>query len=212
MPGTTTAVAYPKLLKLMKFVQSLGGACAAGSYNRQFAVWYGWSNFSPGYGALKNFWESLPATGCNLRASYVTWLDTRFTGIPEVQQLQRYVVKQLNQPYWVNTELYSTAQIERYRTTFASTKPLLPVFTARTALRIGPGECAGNGNRPRSRIAWAYGRSPTTIYRRAKATERTSTAPWRIFARFVTTELIVADGCRDLSVIGVIRHLATELG
>ncbi len=34
VPGTTTAVAYPKLLKLMKFVQSLGGACAAGSYNR----------------------------------------------------------------------------------------------------------------------------------------------------------------------------------
>jgi len=33
--------------------------------------------------------------------------------------LQRYVVKRLNQPYWVNTELYSTSQIQQYDTTYA---------------------------------------------------------------------------------------------
>jgi hypothetical protein len=121
--GTTTAIAYQKLLNLMKFVQALSGSCASGSYNRQFAVWYGWSNFSPGYGALKNFWQSLPTTasssGCNLQASYITWLDTGYSGTSEVQRLQRYVVKQLKRPYWVNTELYSTAQIQQYDTTYA---------------------------------------------------------------------------------------------
>jgi hypothetical protein len=38
---------------------------------------------------------------------------------PEVQRLQKYVVKQLKRPYWVNTELYSTAQIQQYETTNA---------------------------------------------------------------------------------------------
>jgi hypothetical protein len=121
--GTTMALAYQKLLNLMKFVQALSGPCVAGSYNRQLAVWYGWSQFSPGYGALKNFWQSLPtssgSTGCNLQASYITWLDTGYSGTPEVQRLQRYVVKQLKRPYWVNTELYSTAQIQQYGTTYA---------------------------------------------------------------------------------------------
>ena len=121
--GTTTAVAYQKLLNLMSFVQALSGSCTSGSYNRQFAVWYGWSNFSPGYGALKNFWQSLPtiasSSGCNLQASYITWLDTGYSGTSEVQRLQRYVVKQLKRQYWVNTELYSTAQIQQYDTTYA---------------------------------------------------------------------------------------------
>jgi hypothetical protein len=121
--GTTTAVAYQKLLNLMGFVQTLSGSCTSGSYNRQFAVWYGWSNFSPGYGALKNFWQSLPtsaaSSGCNLQASYITWLDTGYSGTSEVQRLQKYVVKQLKRPYWVNTELYSTAQIQQYDGTYA---------------------------------------------------------------------------------------------
>jgi hypothetical protein len=116
--GTTTAVAYQKLLNLMDFVQNLGGACTTGSYNTQFAVWYGWNEFSPGYGALKNFWQSLPThaptSACNLQASYITWLDSGFAGTAEVQRIQRYVVKRLNQPYWVNTELYSAAQIQQY--------------------------------------------------------------------------------------------------
>ena len=121
--GTTAAVAYQKLLSLMKFVQALSGSCMAGSYNRQFAVWYGWSNFAPGYGALKNFWQSLPTsaapTACNLQGSYITWLDTGYSGTPEVHRLQRYVVKQFKRPYWVNTELYSTAQIQQYDTTYS---------------------------------------------------------------------------------------------
>jgi hypothetical protein len=117
--GTTTAVAYQKLLNLMSFVQNQSGDCTTGSYNNQFAVWYGWSEFSPGYGALKNFWQSLPSSVCNLRASYITWLDSGFAGTSEVQRLQRYVIKRLNQPYWVNTELYSTSQIQQYDTTYS---------------------------------------------------------------------------------------------
>ncbi len=76
----------------------------------------------------------MPATGCNLRASYVTWLDTRFTGVPEVQQLQQYVARELNQPYWVNTELYSTAQIERYRTTYAPYQTIITGFHGATSV------------------------------------------------------------------------------
>jgi hypothetical protein len=120
---TTTAVAYQKLLNLMDFVQNLGGACTTGSYNTQFAVWYGWNEFSPGYGALKDFWQTLPThaptSACNLQASYITWLDSGFAGTTEVQRLQKYVVKRLNQPFWVNTELYSTAQIQQYVTAYA---------------------------------------------------------------------------------------------
>ncbi|HEX4786348.1 MAG TPA: hypothetical protein VH350_18555 [Candidatus Sulfotelmatobacter sp.] len=123
LSGTTTALAYQKLLNLVNFVQTLSGSCSAGSFNRQFAVWYGWSNFSPEYGVLKSFWQSLPtnaiSSGCNLQASYITWLDTGYSGTAEVQRLQRYVVKQLKHPYWVNTELYSTAQLQQYDTTYA---------------------------------------------------------------------------------------------
>lgn len=108
--GTTNAVAYQKLLQLTNFVQTLTGSCTTGSYNSRVAVWYGWSEFSPGYRALKNFWQSLPKkaslSGCNLRASYITWLDTGYSGTPEVQQLQTYVVTQIKRAYWVNTELH----------------------------------------------------------------------------------------------------------
>ncbi len=117
--GTTTAVAYQKLLKVMNFVQNLSGSCANGSFNRPFAVWYGWSDFSPGYGVLKNFWQSLSTGGCNLHAAYITWLDVAFAGTSEVQRLQKYAVNRLNQPYWVNTELYSASQIQQYDTTYA---------------------------------------------------------------------------------------------
>ncbi|GAC1434732.1 MAG: hypothetical protein NVS1B11_04150 [Terriglobales bacterium] len=117
--GTTTAVAYQQLIKMMNFVQNLGGTCTSGSFNVPFAIWYGWNEFSPGYSVLNNFWQSLPTSGCNLQGAYITWLDTAFTGTPEVQQLQNYVVNQLKQQYWVNTELYSTAQIQQYDTTYA---------------------------------------------------------------------------------------------
>jgi len=141
--GTSTAVAFQKLLKLMNFVQNLGGGCAAGSYHRPFAVWYGWSNFSPGYAALKSFWESLPAASCDLRASYITWLDTRFTGAPEVQQLQQYVLKELNQPYWVNTELYSAAQIQQYATAYAPYQTVITgVHGANSVVDWARGMCA----------------------------------------------------------------------
>jgi hypothetical protein len=116
--GTSTAVAYQQLIKQMYFVQNLGGTCSNNSFNIPFAVWYGWDS-SPGYQVLSDFWGSLPNTGCNLQASYITWLDTPFSGSWEVEQLQTYVVTQLNQPYWVNTELYSAAQIQQYATTYA---------------------------------------------------------------------------------------------
>ena len=121
--GTTAAIAYQKILKLMNFAQSLSGSCTAGLFNRAVAIWYGWSDFSPGYTGLKNFWQSLPqkstANGCNLQAAYITWLDTPYSGTAEVQQLQKNVVTQLKRPYWVNTELYSTAQIQQYYATYA---------------------------------------------------------------------------------------------
>ena len=121
--GTTTAVAYRKLVNLMNFAQTLSGPCTAGSYNRPVAVWYGWGDFSPGYGTLKSFWQSLPkkvwANGCNQQAAYITWLDTPYSGTAEVQQLQQYVVTQLKRPYWVNTELYSAAQLQQYYSTYA---------------------------------------------------------------------------------------------
>jgi hypothetical protein len=107
----------------MKFVQTLSGACAAGTYNRRMAVWYGWNGFSPGYTPLKNFWQSLPtndaSSGCNLQASYITWLDTPYSGAPEIKRLQNYVSTQFKRAYWVNTELYSTAQLQTYYKTYS---------------------------------------------------------------------------------------------
>jgi hypothetical protein len=121
--GTTTAVAYKKIWNVMNFAQTLSGPCTAGTYHRPVAVWYGWGDFSPGYAALKSFWQSLPqkvyANGCNLQAAYITWLDTPYSGTAEVQQLQKYVVNQLKRPYWVNTELYSAAQIQANYSTYA---------------------------------------------------------------------------------------------
>jgi len=122
--GTTGAVAYQKMIRLMNFVQNLSGTtCTTGRFHRRFAVWYGWSGFFPGYDTLKNFWQSLPTSaslsGCNLRAAYITWLDTHFSGNTDVQQLQSYVLKQLRLPYWVNTELYSSAQLEQFYSTYA---------------------------------------------------------------------------------------------
>ena len=76
----------------------------------------------PGYSRLKNFWQSLPTNdasgGCNLQGSYITWLDTPYSGLPEVKQLQNYVT-QLKRAYRVNTELYSTAQLETYYKTYS---------------------------------------------------------------------------------------------
>jgi hypothetical protein len=122
------AVAYQKLVQLMDFVQTLGGSCISGSFHSPFAVWYGWQKSElpsgyDGYQVLANFWESLPTSassqsGCDLQASYITWLDSGYAGNPEVQQSQSYVVNQLHKPYWVNTELYSTSQIQQYYNTY----------------------------------------------------------------------------------------------
>ncbi len=118
-PGTTTAVANVQLLKMMDFVENLSGSCAFKSYNRPIAIWYGWNEFSPGYELLKSFWQSLPTGGGgNLQAAYITWLDEPFAGTPEVRQLQTWVEKR-NQPYSVNTELYSTAALQKYQSTYA---------------------------------------------------------------------------------------------
>ena len=146
VPGTTTAVAYQELLKLMKFVQTLSGNCSAGTYNRRFAVWYGWSDLSPGYSRLKDFWQSLPtkdtSCGCNLQASYITWLDTPYSGLPEVKQLQSYVVTQLKRAYWVNTELYSAAQLQTYYKTYSPYQTIITGYWgASDAASWGQGMC-----------------------------------------------------------------------
>ena len=146
VPGTTTALAYQKLRNLMNFVQNLSGACAPGSYNSQFAVWYGWTEFSPGYVALKNFWRSLPTkapkSGCNLQASYITWLDSGFAGTSEVQRVQTYAT-QLSRPYWVNTELYSTSQIQQYYATYAPYQTIITGYWGATDItNWAQGMCA----------------------------------------------------------------------
>lgn len=146
LSGTTDAVANQKLLKLMKFVQTMSGACTAGTYHRWFAAWYGWNDFSPGYSALKNFWQSLPtndaSSGCNLQASYITWLDTPYSGLPEVKQQQNYVVTQLKRAYWVNTELYSTAQLATYYKTYSPYQTIITGYWgASDAASWGKGMC-----------------------------------------------------------------------
>lgn len=145
--GTTGAVAYQKLLKLMKYVQTLSGACTGGTYHRRLAVWYGWGDFSPGYSRLKDFWQSLPTKdagcGCNLQASYITWLDTPYSGLPEVKQLQSYVTTQLKRSYWVNTELYSTAQLQTYYKTYSPYQTIITGYWgASDAASWGQGMCA----------------------------------------------------------------------
>ena len=147
VPGTKTAVAYQKLLKLMKFVQTLNGTCTAAGYHRRLAVWYGWTGFSPGYNRLKDFWQSLPtkeaSCGCNLQASYITWLDTSYSGLPEVKQLQNYVVTKLKRSYWVDTELYSTAQLQRHYQTYSPYQTIITGFWgASNATNWGEGMCA----------------------------------------------------------------------
>lgn len=117
--GSTMAVAYAEMIKLMNYVQGLGGACKTSPYNSSFAIWYGWTDFAPGYPVLKSFWESLPTAGCNLQASYIPWLDTPFSDNGDVQLLQKYILNQLHQKLWVNTELYSDAQIETYKDAYA---------------------------------------------------------------------------------------------
>ncbi len=61
--GTTRQWLTKGYLKLMNFAQTLSGPCTAGTYNRPVAVWYGWGDVSPGYAALKSFWQSLPQKG-----------------------------------------------------------------------------------------------------------------------------------------------------
>ena len=122
--GTTTAVAFRKLWKLMNFAQTLSGPCTAGTYNRQHCgvVWLG-RLFARVRRSEELLAISCPdkarANGCNLQAAYITWLDTPYSGTAEVQQLQKYVVNQLKRPYWVNTELYSAAQIQANYSTYA---------------------------------------------------------------------------------------------
>jgi hypothetical protein len=169
--GTTTAVAYQQLRKLMSFVENRGSGCANSSVNIPFAIWYGWHNFSPGYDVLRNFWQSLPTSGCNLRASYITWLDTAFAGTPEVLRLQQYATKVLNQPYWVNTELYTTAQILQYSAAYAPYQTIITGYWgAADVTRWAQGLCSkwNTALQPARLAAWTfYDRdvSPIELYR-----------------------------------------------
>lgn len=126
-PGTSTAVAYQQLLKQMNYIENLGGGCASGQSNRPIAIWYGWPVL-PGYDALNKFWSSLPTQGCNLRASYVTWLDTMYSAAPEVAELQKYVTGTLHQDYHVNTELYSDQQIQGSYQLYAPSQTVITGF------------------------------------------------------------------------------------
>jgi len=112
--GTSTAVAYSKILDLMDYVQSLGDGCAEGSYNHQFALWYGWRDFSPGFDVLDSFWTSLPTGPCNHQAAYTIWLDEPYAGIPEIKPFQDHVVNDYQGQLWIITELYSRSALETY--------------------------------------------------------------------------------------------------
>jgi hypothetical protein len=144
--GTTTSLAYKKLWNLINFMQTLSGPCTPGSYNRPVAVWYGWGDFTPGYAVLKSFWQSLPkqtaSNGCNFQAAYITWLDTPYSGNADVQQMQKYVVNQLKRPYWVNTELYSTTQIQQNYSTYSPYQTIITGYWGATdAASWGQGMC-----------------------------------------------------------------------
>jgi hypothetical protein len=161
--GTTTAVAYTKIWNLMNFVQKLSGPCSAGSYHRPIAVWYGWGDFSPGYARLKSFWQSLPTkawtNGCNFQAAYITWLDTPYSANPDVQQLQKYVVNTLKRPYWVNTELYSTTQLQANYTRYAPYQTIITGYWgASDVASWGQGMCGKwkTGAQPSRLGAWTF--------------------------------------------------------
>lgn len=161
--GTTTAVAYKKIWSLMNFVQALSGPCSAGTYHRPLAVWYGWGDFAPGYARLKSFWESLPTkawtNGCNFQAAYITWLDTPYSSNPDVQQMQKYVVNSLKRPYWVNTELYSTAQLQANYSTYAPYQTIITGFWgANDVASWGQGMCGKwkTGAQPPRLGAWTF--------------------------------------------------------
>lgn len=169
--GTTTAVAYRQLRKMMSFVENLGPGCTNSSFNIRFAIWYGWKNFSPGYNVLKNFWQSLPISGCNFRASYITWLDTAFAGTTAVQRLQKYAIQLLGKPYWVNTELYSTAQIQQYDATYAPYQTIITGYWGATDITSwAQGMCAkwNTALRPSRVGVWTFydpDVSPIELYR-----------------------------------------------
>jgi hypothetical protein len=161
--GSTTAVAYNKLRKLMSFAQSLSGSCAAGSYHRPFAVWYGWGDFAPGYAALKSFWQSLPrndsGSGCNVQAAYITWLDTPYSANSDVQQMQKYVVNTLKRPYWVNTELYSTTQLQANYSRYSPYQTIITGFWgASDVASWGQGMCSkwGTAAHPARLGSWTF--------------------------------------------------------
>ena len=107
----------------MNFAQTLSGPCTAGSYHRPHCgvVWLGrlFARLRRSEELLAIPWQKGSSSGCNLQAAYITWLDTPYSGTAEVQQLQKYVVSQLKRPYWVNTELYSAAQIQANYSTYA---------------------------------------------------------------------------------------------
>ena len=100
------------------------------------------------------------ATGpCNFQASYITWLDSGFAGTPEVQQLQKYVIGSLHRHYWVNTELYSSSQIQQYQTMYAPYQTIITGYWgAADAASWAQGMCAA-WNTALSRCAWEYGHS-----------------------------------------------------
>jgi GH35 family endo-1,4-beta-xylanase len=86
--------------------------------------------------------RSVNGNGCNLQAAYITWLDTPSSGNTDVQQLQKYVVNQLKRPYWVNTELYSTTQIQQYYSTYTPYQTIITGYWgANDSASWGQGMC-----------------------------------------------------------------------
>lgn len=156
--GTGATTAYESLLKLMNYVENLGGGCGNGRSNRPVAVWYGWEQM-PGYDVLSRFWLSLPTRGCNLQASYATWLDTRYSAAPEVVRMQKFVTQVLKEEYWVDTELYGMERIQENYSRYAPYQTVITGFNAAATADIWAVAMCGKWNiagRPRNLGVWTF--------------------------------------------------------
>jgi hypothetical protein len=152
------ALAHQKLLQLMDYVQGLGGVCSTpGTFHSWFAIWYGWTQSEFPYQGnqgqvLKAFWNSLPTSGanshCNLQASYISWLDSgwgptgdQYVDSPDVHSLQTYVGAQSGKQLYVDTELYSQSQIQKYANAFANQTVITGFWNASTINDWARGMC-----------------------------------------------------------------------
>lgn len=171
------AIAYAEMIKLMNYVQGLGGPAIRVDTTVASPSGTG-DDFAPGYPALKNFWESLPTAGCNVQTSYIPWLDTAFTDNGDVQLLQKYVSNQLHEKLWVNTELYGDAQIQTYEDAYAPYQTVVIGVWAAGDAASWPSQNARSGKRREHPSAAVFGPFMTATWGTLNNIAPISTAKW----------------------------------